>query len=178
MPETVFLDRDGVINRRLPGDYVAFWAQFAFLPRVPEALRLLTEAGKRLIIITNQRGIALGSMTEANLHAVHTRMCAELESAGVVIQAIYHCPHDHGQCDCRKPLPGLLLRARQDFPAIDFASAVMIGDSVSDMQAGRAAGCRTFFIRHAQDETVVPGGLITDGTAASLYEATLSYLTN
>ena len=120
-PETFFLDRDGVINRQLPDDYVKTWREFEFLPRAKEALRLLTEAGLRLVIVTNQRGIARGLMTEADLQDIHTRMLAELSDAGAQIAAIYCCPHDHGQCRCRKPQPGMLRQAQMDFPAIDFA---------------------------------------------------------
>lgn len=174
---TIFLDRDGVINRRLPDEYVTTWAEFEFLPGAQEALRLLTEAGLRLIIITNQRGIARGLMSETDLHDIHARMLAELARAGALIAAIYHCPHDKNQCDCRKPAPGLLFQAQRDFPDLDFAASVLIGDSWSDMQAGRRAGCRTFLITNeAQAESDEALALATDGTARSLYEAALFYL--
>jgi D-glycero-D-manno-heptose 1,7-bisphosphate phosphatase len=177
-PETFFLDRDGVINRKLPDDYVKTWREFAFLPGAQEALRRLTEAGKRLVIVTNQRGIARGLMSEADLADIHTRMLAELAAAGALITAIYYCPHDNEQCFCRKPQPGLLLQARQDFPAIDFARAVLIGDSRSDLEAARRAGCRTFFISGKDEQTDCPefSHLITDGSASSLLEAAGHYL--
>ncbi|HZS05714.1 MAG TPA: HAD family hydrolase [Blastocatellia bacterium] len=177
-PETIFLDRDGVINRRLPDDYVKSWAEFEFLPRAKEALRLFAEAGLRLVIVTNQRGVARGLMTEADLREIHERMLAELAAAGARVTAIYYCPHDSGQCFCRKPQPGLLLRARQDFPEIDFARSVMIGDSPADLEAGRRAGCRTFFITGDPEEVADAGsgGLATDGAAPSLFEAAIHYL--
>lgn len=152
--DTVFLDRDGVINRRLPDDYVKSWKEFEFLPNVKEALAELSKNNLRLIVITNQRGIALGLMTEQELASIHARMIAELNKAGVKITAIYHCPHDRNQCDCRKPQTGLFLKAKQDFPEIDFARSVMIGDSVSDIEAGLKAGCHTIFIGEQKPEKI------------------------
>lgn len=174
---TVFLDRDGVVNRRLPGDYVRNQKAFEFLPDVQEALRLMTEAGLRLIIITNQRGIARGLMTEADLQAVHTLMLAELEKAGAHIAAIYHCPHDKDECQCRKPEPGMLLQAQSDFPEIEFSDSILIGDSLSDMQAGRRVGCHTLLIASDTDDTRTEtedqaAALATKGSAPSLYLAT------
>lgn len=165
--DTVFLDRDGVINRRLPADYVKSWDEFEFLPRAKEALRLLTAARLRLIITTNQRGIARGLMSEHDLRAIHARMLDELAAAGAQIAAVYHCPHDRGECACRKPQPGLLLAAKRDFPDVDFARAVMIGDAPSDIEAGKRAGCRTIFVGSSEDD----GG--ADLRAATLYEAAL-----
>jgi D-glycero-D-manno-heptose 1,7-bisphosphate phosphatase len=151
MVQTVFLDRDGVINRKLPeGDYVTRWEEFEFLPDAASGLRLLKEAGLRLIVITNQRGIALGRLTEADLEEIHQRMRAELVQCGVRLDAIYHCPHDRGQCDCRKPAVGLFLKARHDFPDIDFAQSVMVGDSVTDLEAGNRLGCRCFLVAGAE----------------------------
>jgi D-glycero-D-manno-heptose 1,7-bisphosphate phosphatase len=140
---TVFLDRDGTINAKAPeGDYVKSWEEFEFLPGAVEAVRALRDAGLRVVIVTNQRGIALGRMTEDDLAEIHSRM---LEQLGPV-DAVYHCPHDEGECDCRKPLPGMLLRAAEEVPGVDLARSVTIGDSESDMEAGRAAGTRTLLI--------------------------------
>jgi D-glycero-D-manno-heptose 1,7-bisphosphate phosphatase len=174
--DTVFLDRDGVINRRLPGAYVRTWAEFEFLPGAKEALCRLTAAGLRLIVITNQRGIARGLMTEADLRDIHTRMLAELEPAGARIAAIYYCPHDKGECDCRKPEPGMIRQAQRDYPALDPARSVLIGDSLSDMEAGRRAGCRTLLVSPEPGASAEAAALASDGTAASLYEAVLFYL--
>jgi D-glycero-D-manno-heptose 1,7-bisphosphate phosphatase len=164
--DTIFLDRDGVINRKRDDDYVKRWSEFEFLPRVQEALQLLTQAGARLIIVTNQRGIARGWMTEADLHDIHARMQTELEAAGARIAAIYYCPHDKDQCDCRKPGVGLFLQAQRDFPDLEFAKAVLIGDSASDMEAGAKLGCRHILL----------GDDAAYECAASLYEATLRLL--
>jgi D-glycero-D-manno-heptose 1,7-bisphosphate phosphatase len=140
MAETVFLDRDGTINVKAPdGDYVKSWDEFSFLPGAVEAVRALRDAGRRIVIVTNQRGIALGRMTEENLSDIHERMVERIGS----VDAIYHCPHDEGQCDCRKPQPGMLLRAADEVPGVELERSVMIGDSDSDIEAGRAVGART-----------------------------------
>ena len=137
--ETVFLDRDGTINVKAPeGDYVKSWDEFEFLPGAADAVRALRNSGRRVVVVTNQRGIALGRMTEDDLADIHERM---LEATGPV-DAVYHCPHDEGECDCRKPLPGMLERAAAEVPGVDLANAVIVGDSESDMQAGAAVGVR------------------------------------
>lgn len=144
--QTVFLDRDGVINRRLPDDYVKSWSEFEILPGVLEALRLLTQAGCRLVVITNQRGIATGKMTLEDLSDIHFRLMNLVKDSGAKLDAVYFCPHDKDVCDCRKPGIGMFLQAKRDFPDIDFASSVMVGDSLSDVEAGAKAGCDTVFI--------------------------------
>jgi D-glycero-D-manno-heptose 1,7-bisphosphate phosphatase len=136
----VFVDRDGVINRRLPGDYVRSWDQFDFLHGARAGLRLLREAGYLLVVITNQRGIGRGLMSEADLAAVHGRMQAELVRAGAGVDAIHHCPHDvSAGCNCRKPKPGMIKRALERFP-VDVARSWVVGDSLSDLEAGRVVG--------------------------------------
>ena len=163
---TIFLDRDGVVNYKLDNTYVKSWFEFEFLPQAKEALRFLSEAGYRLIIVTNQRGVALGLMNNAEVEDIHSRMLAELENAGAKISAVYYCPHEKGQCDCRKPEVGMFLQAQKDFPAIDFTNAVMIGDSLSDMEAGHKLRCRNILIGENLDYE----------DASSLYEAVIKYL--
>ena len=153
-PTTIFLDRDGVLNRKRDDDYVKHWGEFEFLPNVKEALQILTAKNYRLIVVTNQRGIARGWMTEAAVQDIHARMLAEIAPAQIA--AIYYCPHDKDQCDCRKPKPGLFLQAQQAFPDLDFAQAVLIGDSLSDMQFGKTAGMRTVLISSSQKENSQP----------------------
>jgi D-glycero-D-manno-heptose 1,7-bisphosphate phosphatase len=165
---TIFLDRDGVINRKRDDDYVKHWSEFEFLPGVKEALQMLTENNYRLIVVTNQRGVARGWMTEADVQDIHARMLAAIVPARIA--AIYYCPHDQDQCDCRKPKTGLFRQAQRDFPDIDFARSVMIGDSASDVEAGAMLGCHTIYIGAAD-------GVTTGQTVApSLYEAVLAYL--
>jgi D-glycero-D-manno-heptose 1,7-bisphosphate phosphatase len=163
---TVFLDRDGVINRRREGSYVTTWAEFEFLPRATEALRRLVESGYRIIVVTNQRGIARGRMTEADLRQVHGRLLEEARLAGGAIAAIYYCPHEIGECRCRKPETGLFLEARREFADIDFSASVVIGDSPSDMEAGQRLGCRTILVGQSDRYASAP----------TLYDAVVMYL--
>jgi D-glycero-D-manno-heptose 1,7-bisphosphate phosphatase len=147
MKKAAFLDRDGVINRKPPeGQYVTRWEDLQFLPGVPEAIVLLTRAGFRVFVVTNQRGVAKGLLTQDDLECIHERMCKELAAAGAVITKVYYCPHDsQPPCNCRKPAPGMLLKAALDYE-IDLSSSWMIGDSDIDVEAGRNAGCKTIRI--------------------------------
>jgi histidinol-phosphate phosphatase family protein len=147
LPETVFLDRDGTLNVKAPeGEYVTAWDEFTFLPGAREAVRLLTERGVRLIVVTNQRGIALGRMTEDDLTDIHRRMLDGLTAAGGEIARIYHCPHEADMCDCRKPEIGMFLQAQRDFPDIRFKHSAVIGDSSSDILAARRIGAKAVFL--------------------------------
>lgn len=144
---TVFLDRDGVLNEKMPeGRYVTSWAEFQLLPGVPEAIARLNRAGLRVIVVSNQRGIALGLYSVADVEAIHAALESLLESQGARVDAFYFCPHDKGQCSCRKPLPGLFDQAVAQFPAITPASSVIIGDSLSDIEFGRRVGMTAIFI--------------------------------
>lgn len=143
MRKAVFLDRDGVINRcPPPHDYIKTGRELELLPGVPEAIRALNEAGYLVLVVTNQRGVARGLMTMADVDDIHRRLCEELARFGAHIDRIYVCPHDNGQCACRKPDIGLFLQAEQDYE-IDKAASWMIGDSDSDREAGRRYGVRT-----------------------------------
>jgi D-glycero-D-manno-heptose 1,7-bisphosphate phosphatase len=150
--QTVFLDRDGVLNEKMPeGQYVTCWEQFRILPGVPGALLRLNQAGLRTIVVTNQRGIARGLYSLADLDAIHSRFQQELERAGARIDAIFLCPHDKEACNCRKPLPGLFDQAVARFPDITAATSVMIGDSWVDMEFGHRLGMATVLIDVAAD---------------------------
>jgi D-glycero-D-manno-heptose 1,7-bisphosphate phosphatase len=151
-PDTVFLDRDGTLNVKAPeGDYVTSVEQFALLPGAAEAVRLLSDAEVRVVVVTNQRGIALGRMTEDDLALIHRRMLDELEAAGGRVAGVYHCPHEAGECDCRKPDVGMFLQAQRDFPEIDFARSAVIGDSRSDIAAAGRIGATPVFLGDAGD---------------------------
>ncbi len=136
-----FLDRDGVLNVRLPGDtYVTRPEELELLPHAAEGARQLHERGYLLVVITNQRGVSRGFMSEADLAAVHDRLRRLLAEAGAPLAGIYHCPHgDQHACRCRKPLPGLIERAAAEHD-LDLPRSVLIGDSPRDAQAGQAAG--------------------------------------
>ena len=142
MNRAVFLDRDGLINRKLENDYVKNWDEFCFLPGVFEAIKTIKEKGYLVIVVTNQRGIAKGLMTEKDLEEIHRRMLKELEKHDVRIDDIFYCPHDiSDNCNCRKPKPGMLIQAKEEWD-IDFAQSYIIGDSDSDIEAGKRVGCQ------------------------------------
>ena len=148
---TVFLDRDGVLNRKMPeGQYVASWQHFDLLPGVPETIARLNQAGLRVLVVTNQRGIALGLYTTADVNAIHAQLQTVLAQSGARIDGFYFCPHDKRECNCRKPLPGLFEQAQAQFPEIDSSTSIMIGDSLSDIEFGRNLGMRTIFIEGDQ----------------------------
>ena len=143
----VLLDRDGVLNEKMPeGQYGARWEQFRVLPGVPEALRRLNEAGVLAIVVSNQRGIARGLYTAAEVAAIHAKFQQLLERAGAHIDGFFICPHDKGECNCRKPLPGLFEQAVAQFPEITAETSAMIGDSLSDVEFGWRLGMRTVFV--------------------------------
>jgi D-glycero-D-manno-heptose 1,7-bisphosphate phosphatase len=140
-----FLDRDGTINHKASaGEYVTDPADMRVLDGAAAAIRRLNDAGVPVIVVTNQRGIALGLMSERDLEAVHACLAELLDAeAGARLDAILHCPHERGTCSCRKPAPGLLLEAAARWPSIDLGSSTMVGDSQADVEAGRAVGATT-----------------------------------
>ena len=141
----VFLDRDGVINVER-GDYTTTIEQWRWASGAFEGIRLLHEAGFGVIVITNQACIAKGIQTEEGLAALHEFMIREIREQGGEILRVYHCPHQTSDgCACRKPAPGMILRAAADF-SIDLPETFFIGDSLRDMEAGRRAGTRTILI--------------------------------
>lgn len=171
----VFLDRDGVLNRKRPeGEYVTRWSEFEWLPGSVEAVARMNRAGLTLILVSNQRGIALGLMNETELEEIHAKMQAELAQHGGHLDAIYHCPHDYGQCSCRKPDIGLFQQARLRFPDAGPEASVVIGDSLPDIEAGKRLGMKTIFLA-GDRERQKPGAQIAakeaDAVAKSLREA-------
>jgi histidinol-phosphate phosphatase family protein len=152
LPEKiVFLDRDGVINKKAPErEYITSWNDFHFLPGVPEAIRAINEAGYKIAVVTNQRGVALGRLTGVELEGLHDRMSSELAKKGASISWIFYCPHDNGECDCRKPGIGLFLKLEQILD-VDKRASWMVGDSLIDIQAGNAYGVKTVFIGESCD---------------------------
>ena len=144
--QCVFLDRDGVINEYLPGDYVRSPDQLRFIPGSLAEIARLTCAGYRIVVISNQQGIGKGLFTLEDLDVVTAAVRAAVEQAGGRINAFYYCPHlQEDGCECRKPKPGLLLRAAEEM-SIDLGETYMVGDFVTDVLAGQAAGCKTILI--------------------------------
>lgn len=144
-PRTIFVDRDGVINRN-SDDYVKRWSEFEFLPGALEGLARLRRAGHRVFVITNQACIAKGLTTQADVEDIHHRMRQAVEQAGGYIEDVLLCPHhpqDH--CDCRKPAPGLIARARDQY-GLDLSRAVFIGDSTSDMDLAQRVGIPSLLV--------------------------------
>lgn len=140
--ETLLLDRDGVINRLRPNDYVKQWSEFEFLPNVKETLAAWAQAVKYIFVVTNQRGVSKGLMTEDDLNAIHHQMCQEIELAGGRIDHIYYCTSLTEEDPRRKPGIGMFLDILRDYPDINPITTLMIGDSDSDMQFAQNCGIR------------------------------------
>jgi len=148
----VFLDRDGTIN--VEREFLHRPEEFQFIPGAAQAIRLLNDAGFRVIVVTNQSGIARGYYDEAAVNRLHRYMDGELIRFGASIDAYYFCPHhpEYGvddnrkACGCRKPLAGMLLQAAADF-SLDISTSFIIGDKLADVQAGLNAGCRSILVR-------------------------------
>jgi D-glycero-D-manno-heptose 1,7-bisphosphate phosphatase len=168
MNRAVFLDRDGVLNRAHLVDGVPHpprgVAELEILPGVPEATRRLKEAGFLLVVVTNQPDIARGQASWADVDAIHEALRARLPLDDVRV-----CPHDDAdRCDCRKPLPGLLLAAARDH-RVDVGRSVMVGDRWRDVEAGQRAGTRTVYVKAGYRERA-PANY--DLAVGSLLEAT------
>ncbi len=162
-PGAAFLDRDGTINvKAAEGEYVESPNQLVLIPGAAAAIRRLNDAGLKAIVITNQRGIALGRMSEEDLDAVHARLGELLAAeAGARLDAIFHCPHGLDSCDCRKPEVGLFLQAKERWPEIELERSAMIGDSEKDVLAGQRLGMATVHLGHdAPDLAAAVGGLL------------------
>ena len=144
MYDTLFLDRDGVINQKLEGRYVTNFNEFVFVKNSDLAIRKLHKIFKRILIVTNQQGIGKGIMTEDDLNLLHLQMQRKLNPDFDLIDKIYFCPCLEGDsCNCRKPKTGMLEEAKLDFPEIIIKNSFLIGDSESDIEAGNKFGLTT-----------------------------------
>lgn len=149
---TLFLDRDGVLNKRIVGSYVRQWSEFEFLEGVLEAMPILARKFKYIFVVTNQQGIAKGIMTTEDLELVHEQMKRVVEAHNGRFDRIYYCPeHERTNPICRKPNTGMAEQAQQDFPDIDFTKSIMVGDSVTDIEFGKRMGMQTIFITTKHD---------------------------
>ncbi|PWU00183.1 MAG: phosphatase [Bacteroidetes bacterium] len=157
---TLFLDRDGVINHETEGDYVTNWSEFHFYDGVKDAMTFFATIFNRIILVTNQRGVSKGLMDEADLKEIHLNMLGALESHGGRIDRIYYCTDLDDISHNRKPNPGMGLQAKKDFPEIDFNKAIMIGNTMGDMQFGKNIGTYTIFISSNRPAPVMPNSLV------------------
>ena len=150
--KAIFFDRDGVINERILGGYVRSWDEFHFLPDVGETLKEIKDRGYLAIVITNQRGVGLGLMTENDLSNIHNRMQSELQKTyGVQFDDIIFCTDAANESGRRKPSPAMLLEAQAKYD-IDMSMSWMIGDTASDIHAGITAGTKTAFLLNEHDK--------------------------
>ena len=151
---TLFLDRDGVINLHYPNDYVKNWDEFIFLEGAAKAICVLSHYFKRVIVVTNQQGVAKGLMTQQDLDFIHDEMRKEIRKEGGNIHAVYAATAMASPNNTmRKPATGMALQAKKDFEGLDFSKSIMVGDSVSDLQFGRNAGMKTILLGSPADLT-------------------------
>jgi len=153
---TLFLDRDGVINLEKEGDYIYNASEFVFYEGVTEAIGLLAKRFGDIVLVTNQRGVGKELMTELDLMDVHNHMLKNIEAADGRIDAIYYCTSLDNDHPDRKPQPGMALKAKEDFPGIDFGKSVMVGNKMSDMRFGRNAGMHTVYIQTTHPRQPIP----------------------
>lgn len=151
----IFLDRDGVISRALERDGLPYpptsLGEFQIFPEVPEACRRLKQAGFLLVVVTNQPDVGRRTLKKEIVEAIHAEMCRQLPIDRV--EVCYHPGKDQSDCDCRKPKPGMLLRAAKEL-GIDLAQSWMVGDRWRDIDCGHAAGCQTIFIDRGYAEAL------------------------
>jgi histidinol-phosphate phosphatase family protein len=153
---TLFLDRDGVINDEKLGEYILHWENFIFSKGVLDVFKKLSAVFGRIIIVTNQKGVGKGLMTQEVLDTIHLEMQREVEIVGGRIDKIYACTDLDDASIMRKPNHGMALQAKKDFPGIDFSKSIMIGNKPGDMRFGRAAGMFTVFVATTNPEVPFP----------------------
>ncbi len=167
---TLFLDRDGVINHEKHKDYIHTWEEFMFYDGVKEALSVFAKKFRYIIVVTNQRGIGKGVTKAEDVELIHSNMKAEAEESGGRIDAIYFCPDLDDASPNRKPNKGMGLQALKDFPGIDLSKAIMVGNTLSDMQFGRNMGIKTVFL-----PTTRPEVDLEDERIDAVYNSLLSF---
>lgn len=174
--KAVFLDRDGIICKDRD-DYVKSWDEFVWIPGARKALKRLSGNYRMVIVITNQSAVGRGLVSRLSVEDIHQRMMRGVHQAGGRIEKVYYCPHrPEDDCICRKPKPGLLLKAAKDF-ALDLKSSYLVGDSLSDVEAGRHVGCTTIMVRNDKKAGSVRN-LLTDKTRPDYIVSDLSAAVN
>lgn len=167
---TLFLDRDGVINYEKHKDYIHTWDEFYFYEGVKDAIAVFSKKFKYIIVVTNQRGIGKGITRTEDVELIHKNMKTEIEKKGGRIDAVYFCPDLDESSPNRKPNPGMGLQAVSDLPGIDLSKAIMIGNTLSDMQFGRNMGIKTIFL-----PTTRPEVDLHDERIDAVYDSLLSF---
>jgi len=157
---SLFLDRDGVINIEKEGDYIRNWNEFRFIEGSLEAISHFTGLFGQIFVVTNQKGVGKGLMTEDDLAGINRGMLEAIARAGGHVTRIYYCTAVDDSDPCRKPNNGMALRAREDFPSIDLRNALMVGNTMSDMRFGRSSGMYTVFIPSAKPMPELPHPLV------------------
>lgn len=167
---TLFLDRDGVINHEKHQDYIHTWDEFVFYDGVKEAIKIFTEKFKYIIIVTNQKGVGKGMTKLEDLNIIHSNMQEEIENAGGRIDKIYFCTELDESHPSRKPNPGMGLQAVNDLPNIDLSKAIMVGNTMGDMEFGRNLGIKTIFL-----PTTRPEVDITDARIDAVFSSLIAF---
>ncbi|NOT52694.1 MAG: HAD-IIIA family hydrolase [Chitinophagaceae bacterium] len=153
---TLFIDRDGIINHEKKDDYIRNWNEFKFYDGIRNAFQKFADKFGKINVVSNQRGVGRGLMTEDGLIDINQNMQQEIEAAGGRIDAVYYCTSTDNKHPDRKPNPGMAFRAKADDPVIDLSRSIMIGNKLSDMRFGRNAGAYTVFIASTNPETAFP----------------------
>jgi D-glycero-D-manno-heptose 1,7-bisphosphate phosphatase len=147
---TLFLDRDGVINHEKHEDYIHTWEEFKFYDGAKVAIQIFTQKFNRIVVVTNQRGVGKGLTKMEDIKIIHQNMVKDIEAVGGKIDAVYFCPDL--ESPNRKPNPGMGLQAAKDFTDIDLSKAIMVGNTLSDMEFGRNLGIKTVFLTTTRPE--------------------------
>ncbi|MBU0463944.1 MAG: D-glycero-beta-D-manno-heptose 1,7-bisphosphate 7-phosphatase [Proteobacteria bacterium] len=177
MEQIVFLDRDGVINVD-SSEYIKNESEFEFIPKSPEAIALLTQNGFNVIVITNQSLVGRKMVSQKTLDAIFKKMKDGVKKAGGDIKDIFYCPHTpQDNCSCRKPNPGLILKAQKKYQ-IDLNQSFMVGDSAKDIECAHNAGCsKTLLVKTGNglkaQQQLFQKGIIPDFIGTDLYETAL-----
>ena len=153
---TLFLDRDGVLNHDKVGSYIFNTTEFRFYDGVLDAMKIFNHLFGNIIIVTNQRGVGKGLMSQLDLMEIHNKMLQEVEANGGRIDAIYYATSLDNNHPERKPHPGMANRAKEDFPEIDFSKSIMVGNNTSDMAFARNAGMHSVFIQTTLPDLPLP----------------------
>ena len=159
---TLFLDRDGVLNKEIVGSYITTPNEFEFCEGVPAAMQSLAELFGTIVVVTNQRGVGRGLMTTETLRQIHGDMKSGILAAGGRIDRVYACTAVSDADHNRKPNTGMALQAREDFPHIDFHKSIVVGNSLSDMEFGKRLAMRTVFLTTKHEPYELPNDLIDE----------------